>query len=365
MTRIVAFGEIMARMAPSGVLRLRQVLPGTLEVTFAGAEANVAASLAMLGVDVDFVTALPAHSPMTDGCLGSLKSLGVGTQYIQISDRGRFGIYFVEMGANQRPSRVYYDREHSSISVAESNNFEWTRILDGASWLHLTGITPALSRSAAEATLVAAQCAQRCGVKVSCDINFRSKLWRWDSTRTPQTLAADVLLELMPFVNLLMANEEDGRLLGIALPASSGGGASGSALHIERAVLLAKELHHRFPNIERFATTFREQLSASHNNWGAMLFDASTSAVTLAPLRNGEYQPYEIRNIVDRVGSGDAFDAGLLFGLTHPDFTDQAALEFATAASCLAHSIVGDCNFATREEIEELIDGAGTGRVVR
>ena len=363
-TKIVTFGEIMARMAPSGVLRLRQVLPGSLDVTFAGAEANVAASLAMLGADVEFVTLLP-DSPLTDGCLASLRSVGVGLNHLQISDRGRFGIYFVEMGANQRPSRVYYDREYSSISLAQPGDFDWSKILDGASWLHLTGITPALSRSAAETTLEAARIARQMGVKVSCDINFRSKLWRWDATRLPQILAGEVMLQLLPHVNLLMANEEDGRLLGVTLPPVSAGTVVDSAVHIDRAVELAKEMHRRFPNIELFSTTFREQLSASHNNWGAMLFDVKSSTTSLSPVREGEYRPYEIRNIVDRVGSGDAFDAGLLYGLTHPDFDQQATLDFATAAACLAHSIVGDCNFATRAEIEELMHGSGTGRVVR
>jgi 2-dehydro-3-deoxygluconokinase len=291
-----------------------------------------------------------------------------------LSDRGRFGIYFVEMGANQRPSRVHYDRDFSSISLAQPADFDWQTILDGAEWLHLTGITPAISRSAAEATLHAAQVARELGVKVSCDINFRSKLWRWDSSKTPAALAAEVLLQLMPLVNLLMANEEDGRLLGITIPQSATanvtaeleGLAPGSAArHIERAVLLAQEMSNRFPNIELFATTFREQLSASHNNWGAMLYCNRTERLHLSPVKEGIYQPYEIRSIVDRVGSGDAFDAGLLFGLTHPDYDLQRSLDFATAAACLSHSVVGDCNFATRQEIEELTQGSGSGRVVR
>lgn len=364
MAKIITFGEIMARMAPSGVLRLRQVLPGSLDVTFAGAEANVAASLAMLGAEAEFVTALP-ESPLTEGCLADLRSVGVSTKHLQIFDRGRFGIYFVEMGANQRPSRVYYDREYSSISLAGPEDFDWAAILDGASWLHLTGITPALSRSAAEATLHAARMARERGVNVSCDINFRSKLWRWDERLSPQALAGEVLLKLIPLVNLLMASEEDGRLLGVTLPPAASDTANDTAYHIDRAIAFAKEMHRRFSNIELFSTTLREQLSASHNNWGAMLFDTQTSTTTLAPLKDGQYCPYEIRNIVDRVGSGDAFDAGLLFGLTHPDFDQQRTLDFATAAACLAHSVVGDCNFASREEIEELMHGSGSGRVVR
>ena len=364
MAKIITFGEIMARMAPSGVLRLRQVLPGSLDVTFAGAEANVAASLAQLGTDVEFVSALP-DNPLTDGCLADLRSLGIGTRHLQISDRGRFGIYFVEMGANQRPSRVYYDREGSSISLSKPGDFNWREILKDAEWLHLTGITPALSASAAAVTIEAAQVANAMGVRVAFDVNFRSKLWRWDNTRTPQKLAGETLQELIPLVSLLMANEEDGKLLGVTLPPATDTSSDSSQFHIDRAISFAKAMTKRYSNIELFSTTFREQLSASHNNWGAMLYDAKTGETNLAPLKDGEYRPYEIRNIVDRVGSGDAFDAGLLFGLTHPEFDHQRTLEFATSAACLAHSIVGDCNFATQQEIEELTHGSGSGRVVR
>lgn len=363
-TRIVTFGEIMARMAPSGMLRLRQVLPGSLDVTFAGAEANVAASLALLGCRADFVTALP-EGPLTDGCLGSLRNVGVGVSQIRITDCGRFGIYFVEMGANQRPSRVFYDREYSAISRAQANDFHWDTILEDASWLHLTGITPALSKTAAEATLHAARSARERGVSVSCDVNFRSKLWRWDPTRSPQQLASDVLRELIPLVDLLMASEEDFRLVGVAAPDAVRAPAATTGIDTDRAAMAARHMATAFPNLRMIATTLRENISASHNNWGAMLLDVASDTAYQAPLRNGRCEPYEIRSIVDRVGSGDAFDAGLLFGLTHPEFTLQTSLEFATAASCLAHSVVGDCNFASREEIEDLMQGARSGRVVR
>ncbi len=362
--RIVTFGEIMARMAPSGMLRLRQVLPGSLDITFAGAEANVAASLALLGCRADFVTALP-DGPLTDGCLGNLRSVGVGVDHIRITDGGRLGIYFVEMGANQRPSRVFYDRDYSAISQAKANDFDWDTILEGASWLHLTGITPALSKTAAETTLHAARSAREHGVSVSCDVNFRSKLWRWDPTRPSQQLAGEVLRDLIPLVDLLMASEEDFRLVGVtASDAVKNPGAS-AGIDTDRAAMMARRMATAFPNLRMIATTLRENISASHNNWGAMLLDVQSDTVYQAPLQNGLYQPYEIRSIVDRVGGGDAFDAGLLFGLTHPEFTLQTSLEFATAASCLSHSVVGDCNFASREEIEDLMHGARSGRVVR
>jgi 2-dehydro-3-deoxygluconokinase len=363
-TRIVTFGEIMARMVPSGMLRLRQVLPGALDVTFAGAEANVAASLALLGCRADFVTALP-DGPLTDGCLGSLRNVGVSVDHIRITEHGRFGIYFVEMGANQRPSRVYYDRDYSAISQASANDFDWDKILADASWLHLTGITPALSKTAAETTLHAARAARERGVSVSCDVNFRGKLWRWDSKRTPQQLAGDVLRELIPLVDLLMACEEDFRLVGVTSPASIQNATLGGGIDTDRAAMMARKMAVAYPNLRMIATTLRENISASHNNWGAMLLDIGSDSVYLAPEQNGGYRPYEIRSIVDRVGGGDAFDAGLLFGLTHSDFSLQTALEFATAASCLSHSVVGDCNFASRHEIEDLMAGARSGRVVR
>ena len=363
-TRIVTFGEIMARMAPAGMLRLRQVLPGSLDVTFAGAEANVAASLALLGCRADFVTALP-EGPLTDGCLGNLRSVGVGVNHIRITECGRFGIYFVEMGANQRPSRVFYDREYSAISQANATDFHWDTILEDASWLHLTGITPALSKSAAEATLHAARSARELGVSVSCDVNFRGKLWRWDPSRPPQKLAGDVLRELIPLVDLLMASEEDFRLVGVTAPEDVKNPAASTRINPDRAAMMARHMATAFPNLRMIATTLRENISASHNNWGALLLDVASDTVYQAPLQNGRYEPYEIRSIVDRVGSGDAFDAGLLFGLTHPEFTLQTSLEFATAASCLSHSVVGDCNFASRAEIEDLINGARDGRVVR
>ncbi|MDA1231227.1 MAG: sugar kinase, partial [Planctomycetota bacterium] len=239
--RIVTFGEIMARMAPSGMLRLMQVLPGSLDVTFAGAEANVASSLALLGSPADFVTALP-NGPLTEGCLGSLRSVGVGVEHIRITDRGRFGIYFVEMGANQRPSRVHYDRESSAISQAIATDFDWDTILKGASWLHLTGITPALSRTAAESTIHAARSARALGVSVSCDVNFRGKLWRWDASRTPHQLAGDVLRELIPLVDLLMASEEDFRLVGVAESDDGQRGSRSVSINIDRAAIMARRM---------------------------------------------------------------------------------------------------------------------------
>lgn len=359
MAEIVTFGEIMARMAPRGVERLRQTLPGSLDVTFAGAEANTAVSLALLGCDVDFVTALP-NNPLADACLASLRGAGVGTRHVRITADGRLGIFFVETGANQRPTQVHYDRDHSSISRSGPGDFCWEEILQGTRWLHLTGITAALSEASAELTIEAARTARQLGVEVSFDVNFRSKLWRWDGAGQPQKLARRVLLRLLPYVSLWFLSDEDCGLLGLAPDVLSGSGT-----RAERLVQAAKIVRQQFPGIRYFAGTFREQISASHNNWSGLLFDANDNVTTQAPLRDGNVQPWEIRQIVDRVGSGDAFAAGILFGLCQPNPDLQYTIDFATAAGCLAHSISGDWNYVSRQEIEDVMRSAGAGRVVR
>ena len=362
MSSIVTFGEIMARMAPAGVLRLSQTLPGSLDVTFAGAEANVAISLAMLKSQVRFVTALPDENPLTDACLKDLRGFEVDVSAIRILPKGRFGIYFVETGANQRPGRVTYDRDFSAMSLASPNDFDWDAVFADSYWLHLTGITPALSRLAAESTLEAARQAKARGLKISLDINFRSKLWRWNPNQSPEQQAKETLRELVPLTDLLFANAEDCRLLGID--------AGQLADHVDDPVAhhtqLSRRILNSFPNLSMISTTWRQHISASHNNWGAMLFEAATGTAVFAPCRNGEFHPYKIQNIVDRVGGGDAYVAGLLFTLHHHDYTTlQDSVEFATAASCLAHSIKGDANFSTRAEVDALVNGDENGRVVR
>lgn len=360
MKRFVTFGEIMGRLAAPGLLRLRQALPGVLDVSFAGAEANVAASLAMLGADVSFVTALP-DNPLTEACLATLRALGVDLRHVAIRDAGRMGLYFLEAGANQRPSRVIYDREGSTISLTPADAYDWGSILDGAGWMHVTGITPALSRLAAESTLAAVEQARGRGVAVSCDLNFRAKLWRWEPATPPRKLAARTLQAILPHVDLLMAGPEDADLLGLDF-ATPGHG----TIAIDSYPAFARQVARRFPNTRRVAVTLRESHSASHNDWGAMLYDAPSDRAEFSPRQDGEYKPYEIRNIVDRVGGGDAFAAGLIFALSRDDYpTDRDALDFATAASCLAHSIMGDANVSSRAEIDALRNGSTAGRVVR
>ncbi len=363
MSRIVTFGEIMGRLTPPGFLKLRQALPGSLDVTFAGAEGNVAASLVMLGAEAALVTALP-DNPLADACVATLRSVGVDTRHILRADAGRLGLYFLETGANQRPSRVLYDRAGSSISLTPPDAYDWDAIFDGAAWLHVTGITPALSQLAADATIHAVQSAKAAGATVSCDLNFRGKLWRWDPPTTTHELAGRVMRQVLPHVDVLIANEEDcGDVLGIRAGETD---VHAGRLDVDRYPDVARKIVGEFPNVRLVATTLRESISASHNNWGAMLYDAKADAAHFAPRQEGEYRPYEIRNIVDRVGGGDAFAAGLIFGLTmREDPTPPAALDFAVAASCLAQSIVGDFNFSTRAEVEALAAGSAAGRVVR
>jgi 2-dehydro-3-deoxygluconokinase len=363
MSHFVTFGEIMARMATPGHLRFAQTLPGQLDVTFAGAEANVAASLAMLGADVSFITALPC-GPLADACVNSLRRLGIDTANVLRSEDGRLGLYFLETGANQRPSRIVYDRCHSTISLTSPDAYDWPGIFEGAIWLHITGITPAISQSAADATIRAATLAQQAGLTVSCDLNFRGKLWRWDDSVEPRELAGRTMREVLPHVDLLIANEADcADMLDIHAGASD---LQSGQVDIAAYPDVARQVVEQFPNIKLVATTLRESISASHNNWGAMLYDASDDTAHFAPRAGDQYQPYEIRSIVDRVGAGDAFAVGLMFALQCDDYeSPRDALDFAVASSCLAHSVVGDFNFASRDEIDALASGSMSGRVER
>jgi 2-dehydro-3-deoxygluconokinase len=360
---IVTFGEIMGRINPPGHLRFAQAMPGTLELTFAGAEANVAASIAMLGGSARFVTALP-RNVLGDACVRTLRGLGVDTGHVLRTASGRLGLYFVEKGANQRPSNVVYDRDHSSIAGTAPDAYDWEAAFADASWLHTTGITAALSRHAFDSVLAAVRAAKSAGLTVSCDLNFRKKLWRWEEGTAPTVLAGRCMREVLPFVDVVIANEEDAAdVLGIE---AEGSDIHGGHLAVDRYPDVAREIIRQFPNVSRVAITLRESLSASHNNWGAMLYDAATGTAHFAPLSDGNYAPYEIRNIVDRVGGGDSFGAGLVFALTTPELSaPDKAIRFAVAASCLAHSIEGDFNFSSRAEVEALMGGSASGRVVR
>lgn len=362
--RLVTFGEVMLRLVPEEFLRLTQSIPGRLEATFGGGEVNVAVSVALQGAEAAFATVLPDNL-LTDAFEQELRKLNVDTRLVRRSSQGRFGIYFVENGANQRASTVTYDRDQSCISIAAADEYDWAKILGGATWFHLTGITPALSAASAQAALAAVRAARERSVTVSCDLNFRKKLWRWKAGKSAVELARETMRGLMPFVDVVIANEEDADMcLGIKAPHSN---VEAGELPLEGYGEVARQVVRQFPNVSRVAVTLRESYSASHNNWGALLYDKPSDRVHFAPTdAGGRYAPYEIRNIVDRVGAGDSFAGGLIFALNAPELNDPPrALAYAVAASCLKHSIKGDFNYATRGEIEGLMKGGGTGRVQR
>ena len=364
MAKVVTFGEIMIRMHTKDHLRFRQTLPGAMDVTFAGAEANVAVSLSLLGRKAAFVSALPEHD-IADACLGILCNLGVDVSSVVRTKKGRLGVYFVEAGANQRPSNVIYDRDYSSISLEPGNSYDWERIFSGAAWFHITGITPSLSKNAADISQKAVETAQKIGLTVSCDLNFRKKLWQWEPGTDPHTLASRVMASILPYVNVLISNEEDVQdVLGIkinTLDLDSGN------IDVEKYPDIARKVKSQFPSLQKIAFTLRESFSATHNNWGSMLYDATTDTASFAPIVQGQYAPYEIRTIVDRIGGGDSFAAALIFALMDENLnqndTDIAA--FAAAASCLSHSIYGDFNFSKKEEVLALMKGKTSGRIVR
>lgn len=360
---VVTFGEIMGRFAPAGFLRFRQALPGPLDLTFGGAEANVAASIALLGGKARFVTALPQNA-IADACVGTLTALGVETNYILRTKAGRLGLYFLETGANQRPSNVIYDRANSSVSLTEGAAYDWPNIVAGASWLHTTGITAALSKTAADAVLHAVKTAKEAGLTVSCDLNFRKKLWGWEPGTGAQALAEKTMRGILPYVDVVIANEEDAADV-LNIHAAETDVHSGK-VSAEKYPEVARKIAKQFPNVSKVAITLRESLSASHNNWGAMLYDVASDTPVFAPMKGDAYESYRIKNIVDRVGGGDSFGAGLVFALNTPELSETSkALAFAVAASCLAHSVVGDINYSSRAEVESLMGGSGSGRVVR
>ena len=362
--RVVTFGEVMLRLAPQNHLRMRQSIPGLLESTFGGGELNVAVSIAFQGGSSAFATASP-DNVITDSLVQEMGKTGVDSSLIYRSQQGRFGIYFVETGANQRGGTVTYDRESSSIALASADLFDWDQIFQGATWFHITGITPAISESAAHLTLRALQEAHQRNVTVSCDLNFRKKLWNWKKNTKPINLARETMQSLMPYVDLVIANEEDADLsLGIRAPESD---VEAGDLNIQGYISVAKQITEQYPNIKQVAITLRESISASHNNWGALLYDLSQNQACFAPSdAAGNYSSYQIRNIVDRVGAGDSFAGALIFALNTPELASmEIAVRYAVAASCLKHSIQGDFNYSTRSEIESLMSGGGSGRVQR
>ena len=342
MKKVVTLGEIMLRLKSPGLERFMQ--SPMLEATFGGGEANVAVSLANFGMEAKYVTAIPQHD-ITYALTCQLRGFGVDVSDIVYSE-GRLGTYYLETGSNQRPSKVIYDRAYSSIALATPDLFDFAKIFDGAEWFHITGITPALSQSAADVSLAACKAAKEMGLKVSCDLNYRKNLWKYGKE------AKEVMRELVKYVDVIIANEEDcQKSLGI----EAGSDVTGGHLDTAKYEVLAKEVLKMYPNAEKIAITLRESKSANHNDWSACICDGKEFYVS---------KKYEIKDIVDRVGGGDSFGAGLIYGLLNYDDMKKA-LEFAVAASCLKHTILGDFNRVTVKEVETLMGGDGSGRVQR
>ena len=340
MKKIVTFGELMLRLAPEGYLRFVQ--SEKYQATFGGAEANVAVSLANYGMHAAFVSKLPAHE-IGQSAVNSLRKYGVDTSLI-VRGGERVGIYYCEKGASQRPSKVIYDRAYSAIAMAKKADFDWGKIFDGAEWFHFTGITPALSDEVAEICVEACKAAKARGVKISCDLNYRGKLW----TRAE---AREAMTELFQYVDVCISNEEDAKdVFGIE---AEGTDIYGGKLNHEGYKSVAKQLAEKF-GFEKVAITLRSSISASDNDWAGMLYDGENYCFS---------KSYHL-HIVDRVGGGDSFGGGLIYALLSGKST-QEAIEFAVAASALKHSIEGDYNRVSVSEVEKLAGGDGSGRVQR
>jgi 2-dehydro-3-deoxygluconokinase len=342
MSEFITFGEIILRLKTPGHERYFQ--SPTFEATFGGGEANVAVALANYGLDAAFVSALPAND-IGEAAVRQVRGFGVDVQHIRRSGE-RVGIYYLEVGANQRPSKVVYDRAYSSISECKPGDFNWNSIFDGAKWFHITGITPALTQSAAEASLESVKAAKAAGITVSCDFNFRGKLWNYGKT------APEVMTELVKHVDVGIANEEDcQKSLGITVDVDVEAG----ELDTSKYEALSAKMMEVFPNLSVMAITLRESKSADRNGWSACLRDKDGFRLS---------RHYEITDIIDRVGGGDSFASALIYGLTSYEDRQQS-LEFAVAASCLKHSILGDFNRVTVPEVERLMSGDASGRVQR
>lgn len=344
MAKVVTFGEIMLRLKSPAYERFFQ--SPALEATFGGGEANVSVSLANYGMDTSFVTVLPKND-IGEACIRELRGFGVDTSKIVRKD-GRMGIYYLETGAVQRPSKVIYDRAGSAIAEAKPGDIDWKKAFEGATWFHLTGITPAISQGAADLSLEAVKAAKEMGLHVSCDLNYRKNLWKYGKR------ADEVMKELVKYVDTVIANEEDFQK-SLCLSVESAGSVEEGQINVENYKAIASLAMQTYPNIKRVAITLRESKSANHNDWSACLYNGKDFFLS---------RKYAITDIVDRVGGGDSFGGGLIYGLNTYD-DEKTALEFAVAASCLKHTILGDYNRVTVSEVESLMKGSGTGRVQR
>jgi len=342
MKKYITFGEIMLRLKSPNLERFFQT--PLLEATFGGGEANVAVGLARFGLNVAYVSVIP-DNPIGDACIGELKKQGVDTSLI-VRKGNRLGIYFLETGANQRPSKVIYDRSRSAIAEVKPDDINWDKVFDKITWFHISGITPAISLSASELSLEAVKKAREKDITISCDLNFRKKLWKYGKS------APEVMTELVKYADIIIGNEEDcQKSLGVKADIDVESG----RLQTEKYRELTDRVLNLYPNIKKIAITLRESHSANQNGWSAVLNNREEFLVS---------KKYEIHNIVDRVGGGDAFTAGLIYGINNLP-NDREALEFAVAASCLKHSIPGDLPLLSVEEVKSLAEGTGSGRVQR
>ena len=346
MGKIVTFGEIMLRLATPGYLRFSQT--NELSATFGGGEANVAVSLANYGIEDEFVTRLPEND-IAAACVKDLHKHGVKTDHI-VYGGDRMGIYFLETGAVARASKVVYDRAHSAISEIKPGMIDWEQVLAGADWFHWTGITPAISQGAADVCLEAIQTANRLGIPVSCDLNYRKNLWKYGKK------ASEVMPDLVAGCDIILGNEEDAEKVFGIKPEGFDVTATAGEVNAAEFESVCTQLMQRFPRARKVIITLRGSINANHNTWGGVLYDGKQLF---------QSPRYDITHIVDRVGGGDSFMGGLIYGLlTYPQ-DDQQALNFAVAASCLKHTIYGDYNEVTVKEVENLMKGDGSGRVSR
>ena len=361
---IAGFGEVMLRLTPPGKRRFAQSLPGTLEATYGGGEANVCVSVAMLGGRSRYLTALP-DNPVSRAFAAQMAGIGCDVSRIHYDKVGRMGVYYAEHGSNMRGSNVVYDREGSTISMLGPEAYDFDAMLEGVSHLHLSGITPSLTRKAFESTLAIARKAAERGITVSVDLNYRKKLWNWEPGTAKNELACRCMSEIVPLADMIVGNEEDASdVFGIRAENTS---VEAGELDISGYREVAGKLSARFPKARFVAITLRESISADHNNWGGMLYDCGAKKAYFAPLDGqGGYAPYPIRNIVDRFGGGDSFCAGLIYALNTERFAaPDKAIRFAVAASALKHTIFGDYNYSTSSEVEALMNGSVSGRVRR
>jgi len=348
MTKVVTFGEIMLRLAPPGFLRFSQT--NSFDIIYGGGESNVAISLANYGVPVRFVTRIPEND-IGQSAKMEMRKRGVETEFM-IYGGDRLGIYFLETGAVSRGSKVVYDRAHSAMSEIQTGMIDWDKAFDGVKWFHWTGITPAISQSAADACLEAVKIAHEKGITISTDLNYRAKLWKYCDNSQRE----NIMTELTSYCDIILGNEEDAEMHFDIKPEGLTVQTQGKEVKAEAFLSVCKQMMKKFPKAKKVITTLRGSISASHNTWAGVMYDGTTM------LKSPQYQ---ITDIVDRVGGGDSFMGALIYGLIEFQNNDQKALNFAVAASCLKHTIKGDANLVTVDEVNKLVEGDSSGRVAR